>query len=128
MITTSIRAGDLRDVIVIQALPTAIARNPDGSEKRTTDQWATFATARAKIDSQGGKEFYAAKTVNAALTHEITVRWQQGITTGMRAQFIDPVEGTTRYFDIQSIVNPNSQERWILLLHCRELIGREVQS
>lgn len=128
MITTSVRAGELRNPLVIQTLPAPVVRNLDGSEKRSTDQWATFVKTRGKIDDQGGKEFFAAKSVNASLTHEITIRWRRGIQPKMRVMFADPVERITRYFDIQSIPNPNNGVRWILLLHCRELVGREAQT
>ncbi len=129
MIEKSVAAGDLRNEIVIEAIDSVPERNEDGSEGRAGDQWQPFVQARAKIDTQGGREFFQAKQINAQLTHEITIRWQQGITSKMRVRFEDPVEGTTRYFDIASPpVNPNNGIRWILLLHCRELVGREVKS
>ncbi len=128
MITTSVRASELRNQIVIEGLPFTISRNANGSEARTGSEWQPLCNAGAKIDTQGGREFFNAKQLNTELTHEITIRWQPGIVTKMRVRFDDPVEGVTRYFDIRAIVNPNNQTRWILLLHCRELVGREIQT
>ena len=105
-----------------------MARNLDGGEKRSSSQWTQFTTAWGRIDSKGGAEFFRAKAVNADLTHEITIRWQPGITPKMRVLFQDPNDGSDRYFDIQSIPNPNNQIAYILLLHCRELLGREARS
>lgn len=118
-------SGTLRNPIVIQALPVPPVRNSDGSEKRTPDQWQLFCNARASIDDSGGREFWAAKQVNADLTHEVKIRWRKGITPGMRILFHDYNQDLDRYFDIRGIVNPNDQIRRILLLHCRELIGRQ---
>lgn len=129
MIITSVRAADLRNLVAIQSLPALISRNSDGSEKRTTEQWSNlWANVPAKIDTAGGLEFYTAKQVNDQLTHEITIRWHKGVQPTMRVLFNDPVEGATRYFDIRAVLNPNNGVRWILLLHCRELVGREAQT
>ena len=98
--------GDLCNQVVIQALPAPPARNTDGSQRRSGGEWATFAEAWAKVDTRGGKEFFAARAVNAELTHELTIYWQAGIQSKMRVLFADPVEDAARYFDIQAIVNP----------------------
>lgn len=128
MISTPIRAGDLRNQIVIEYLLTPRPRNPDGSEKRADESWLPLLIRAAKIDTMGGREFLAARSVNAALTHEITIRWAVGIKPNMRVRFNDPVEGSARTFDIKSIVNPNAEVRHCLLLHCSELVGRKAIS
>lgn len=130
---TTLLASELRNVVVIESLPAKRARNTDGSEKRSDDQWKPFPTEsgtprRAKIDTKGGREFFQARSVNAELTHEITVRWQAGIESKMRVRFDDPLNATRRYFDIHAVVNPENQARYVLLLHCRELVGRSVTS
>lgn len=118
--------GELRNLIEIQALPAKVVRNPDGSVNRATPQWGAFATVYAKIDSTGGKEFQAGRQVNPQLTHELTVWWKAGIVPSQRIKFQDPNNEATRFFDIQAVVNPNNEVRYQLLLHCKELVGREA--
>ncbi len=124
MISTSIRAGELRNQITIQVMPSPRPRNADGGETRSDDKWMTYVVCAAKIDTAGGQEFMRARAVNATLTHEITIRWFQGIKPNMRVLFSDPIEGVDRSFNISSIVNPNTEIRYSLLLHCVELVGR----
>ena len=123
---STIQAGELRNYIVIQSLPSSRTRNLDGGESRATNQWTKFTDARAKIETDGGTEFNRAKAVTATLTHLMTIRWQMGITAKMRVFFQDPALGTDRYFNILNVMNPNNQVPYLLQLHCEELIGREA--
>lgn len=123
-IARTLNAGELRNVIVIQSLPAVIAQDSRGGENRGEDQWSTVVTAHAKIDTQGGREFMAARAVNAELTHEISIRWMPGLGPGMRVLFTDPSTGNNRYFDIRAVVNPNNEIPYSLLLHVRELVDR----
>lgn len=123
MDSTALAAGSLRNRIVLQQA--SATRAADGSEVKT---WNDLMTVSAMIDTQGGREFYQAKAVNAELTHEITIRYQTGLAPAMRVKFTDPKENTDRYFDIRSILNPDNQKRRVLLLHVRELVGRQIQS
>ena len=63
--------------------------------------WQDLVTAMASISTQGGREFYQAKQVNAELTHEIKMHWQRGIRPDQRVKFWDAAEGVYRYFDIR---------------------------
>jgi SPP1 family predicted phage head-tail adaptor len=102
----------------------AITRAGDGGEVKA---WQALATTSAAIDTKGGKEFYRARQVNAELTHELTI-WYQDVQPSDRFKYVDPKSNATRYFDIQAVVNPSNEQRHMLLLHCRELVGREVNT
>jgi SPP1 family predicted phage head-tail adaptor len=125
MIANPLRAGDLRNQITIQSLFTPRPRNPDGGENRSDDSWIAYVALAAKIDTTGGREFQQARSVNATLTHEITIRYYAGIKPNMRILFADRIEGN-RYFQIVSVLNPNDAIRYSLLLHCTELVDREA--
>lgn len=128
MTTKLFNPGELTCQIVIEKLPATKARNADGGEKRSVDQWETHCEAWAKIDTQGGREFYRARSVDNTLTHELTIYWQLGITPKMRVRFEDPIELVTRYFSIEAIPSKDPARSWMLLLHCKELVGREART
>lgn len=120
--------GELTCQVVIEKLPATKARNADGGEKRSADQWEGHCERWAKIDTQGGREFYRARSVDNSLTHELTVYWNVGITPKMRVRFDDPIEGVTRYFSIEAVVSKDPGRNWVLLLHCKEVVGREART
>lgn len=118
----SFEPGKLRHRITIESAATA--QGSDGFEQKT---WMELATVWAAISTIGGREFFQAKQVNAELSHEVTVRWRPGITAEQRIRFEDLANGTTRYFDILSVRNPD-ERRVVLYLYCRELVGKEVEA
>lgn len=117
-------AGKLRNLVILQ--PPAFARGPDGSEIKVYPPDGV-AKVRAEIVFGTGREFFAAKQVDADLTHMVTIRYYAGLDTGWRVKFNDPLDGTTRYFDVRS-VKPLGALRRYQLLQCRELVGLEPQT
>jgi SPP1 family predicted phage head-tail adaptor len=69
------RAGDLDERITIQRSTTVIA--PDGSPIQT---WAPLATVWAKVDQQGGREFFSAPQVLSERKVVFRMRWLAGLT------------------------------------------------
>lgn len=114
--------GLLRYVVILQR--PSIARAPDGSEIKT---YPDTATRRAEIVFGAGREFFAAKAVDADLTHLLTIRYYPGLGPDWRVKFVDPREGTTRYFDVRS-VEALGTTRGYQQLNCRELVGLEPQT
>jgi SPP1 family predicted phage head-tail adaptor len=115
--------GALRHQVFVQRAD--IERGAGGSEKKA---WTDAFPIQVEFVSQVGREFSAAKAVNAELTHVLKTRWQAGISPDHRLRYPDPKQGgKDRFFDIRAVVNPDELQ-WILMIHCRELVGREAQS
>ncbi len=102
------RAGRLNTKIIIES----VARSVD-SVGDTTDIWSTYATVWAEVRPQSGNEFFKAREVNSELTHVITMRWIDGITTKMR------INNGGAYYDILSVFDPTTRKRE-MRLYCRE--------
>lgn len=101
-----LRAGDLRHVITIQQ-PVRV-QALDGS---FTETWSNFATGvRAMIQPASAREVYAQDQFLGEATHEITIRWRDGVTPKMRVVF-----GADLY-DILGVVAVKDHERVIRLI------------
>jgi SPP1 family predicted phage head-tail adaptor len=105
-----VNIGKLRHRITIEQV--AEAQNPDGSILET---WSTYANAQASIDPVSGREYFAAQTTQADVTHRISLRYLAGITPKMRVKY------GSRIFDILSVININERNRELQLM-CRESI------
>ena len=114
--------GTMRHVVALQQ-PT-ITRGADGGEIKT---YPDTATIRAEVAFGSGREFFAAKSVDADLTHTLTIRYYPGLGPDWRVKFVDPIEGTTRYFDVRSIQALGTMRRYQMLM-CRELVGLVPES
>jgi SPP1 family predicted phage head-tail adaptor len=114
--------GRMRSLITLQAK--AVTRGASGSEQ---SNWTDAAVVHCAFATDAGREFMAAKAVNAEMTHLLSIRWRAGVTQSMRVKYDDPKDNTTRYFDIRAVKNPDNRRRF-LALECRELVGREAQS
>ncbi len=117
-----VNPGAMRHRIVLQQA--SVTRNTDGSERKT---WPDTATVSAAIAFGTGRELFAARAVNAELTHLITIRYYAGLGPDWRVKFNDPKDGSVRYFDIRSIEAVGTMRRH-QRLQCRELVGRQVQT
>lgn len=102
------RAGNLRHKITIQK-PTEAS---DGIGGMTTT-WGTFKSVRAAIWPLRGTEYIAAMQVTSEISHKIRIRYLDNVTSKMRIKF------GTRYFDIQSIINPDERDIYLEMM-CRE--------
>ena len=76
------RIGPLRHRVTIQQVTES--RTTTGA---VTESWSTFATVWADISPGHTREYAAAKTINAELTHEIRIRYLEGVTPKMRILF-----------------------------------------
>jgi SPP1 family predicted phage head-tail adaptor len=103
-----VRIGRLRHRIAIERVTET--RDTDGSVIET---WSTYATVQASIDPLSGREYFAAQSVQADLTHRIVMRYLSGIVPKMRVKY------GSRIFDILSVINV-SERNGELQLMCRE--------
>lgn len=100
------QAGKLRHRITIQELilNAATTRDMHGG---IVEDWADVVTVRASVEPIRAVEIFRANQVDTRITHRITLRYQSGITTAMRAVF------GKRIFLFLSVINPD--ERRIML-------------
>jgi SPP1 family predicted phage head-tail adaptor len=80
------------------------------------ETWSTFATAQASIEPISGREYIAAQSTQADVSHRIRLRYLSGITPKLRVNY------SSRIFDILSVININECNRELQLM-CRESIG-----
>ncbi len=104
------KIGKLRHSITIEQASETQA--PDGSVIET---WSTFANAQASIEPISGREYFAAQTTQADVTHRSYMRYIPGIVPKMRVKY------GSRIFDILSVINVNERNRELQLM-CRESI------
>lgn len=104
------RAGELRHQITIQHK--TVTRGGMGGEVIT---WSDVGTVWAAVEPISGREYFAAKTENAEVSHRIRIRHRNGITSGMR------VSWGARVFDIQAVLDIQERGREIHLM-CVEVI------
>lgn len=100
------RSGKLRHSIIIQQATESFNGN---SELVST--WSTFATIWASIEPLVGREYYAARQVNAETTGKIRIRYLAALTTKMRISF------GTRIFDIKGISNIEERNEEMVLYY-----------
>jgi SPP1 family predicted phage head-tail adaptor len=106
-----VKIGKLRHRIAIEQV--AETRDADGS---VIEGWSAHATVQASIEPISGREYIAAQSTQADVTHRIRLRYLSGITPKMRVNY------NSRIFDILSVINVGERNRELQLM-CRESIG-----
>ncbi|ROO26692.1 phage head closure protein [Salinisphaera orenii] len=98
------RAGELTERITVEAK--TIIRDGGGGYY---EEWAPFATLRAKIIHQKGEESFVAARTQAKVTVKFKTRFQPGITPSHRIQWRD------KTFDIYDVddTRRRDDELWI---------------
>jgi SPP1 family predicted phage head-tail adaptor len=105
-----VKIGKLRHSITIEQV--AEAQDSDGSIIET---WSSFAAVQASIGPISGREYFAAQSMQADVTHRISLRFIAGVIPKMRAKY------GSRIFDILSVINVDERNRELQLM-CRECI------
>ena len=77
------------------------------------ETWSTYATVQASIEPISGREYFAAQSTQADVTHRIRIRYLSGIVPKMRVSY------NSRIFDILSVINVGERNRELQLM-CRE--------
>lgn len=104
------KIGKLRNRITIEQV--VETQDLDGS---VLESWSFFVNAQASIEPISGREYFAAQSTQAEVTHRITMRYLAGITPKMRIVY------GTRIFEILSVINVQERNRELQLM-CRESI------
>lgn len=105
------RSGKLRHRITIQR-----PIETQGSTGEMSVIWSDFADVAASIEPLRGREFWAAKEIQAQVSTRIRIRYCEGVTPKMQVQF-----GAKKYL-IDSVIDP--EERHIQMdLMCVEVVA-----
>lgn len=90
------RIGELRNRITILQITAFIDENGFAHDEETG-----LVTVWAAVSNLHGKEYFAAKAVQAENTIKFTVRFQAGITSNMKISFQDRIFNITDIDDIK---------------------------
>ena len=110
------RAGRLNKRVIIEANTEAA-----NALQETTDSWATLATVWAAIEPLRGAEFQAGQQIQADKQVRIIIWYRSDVTTEHRIAFADQKTGTTRYFEINSVIDANEKNESLELM-CTETV------
>lgn len=103
------KIGAMRHKIIIQS-----REKTNNSVGKQVENWTDFYECFAKIEAISDRAFIEANAEQSFLTHNITIRFKQGITPSMRIKF------RSRTFIIQTVVNVEEKNRY-LKMRCLEV-------
>lgn len=103
-------AGRLNQRITIQAL-TKLEDTGGGA----CEDWIDFAEVWAGITPISGRQRYVAQQVEAAVDHEIEIRYRAGVVAGMRA-IQGPSANPTREFHFRAVFDPDGHRQQMIIL------------
>jgi SPP1 family predicted phage head-tail adaptor len=103
------KIGELRHRVVLQQKTVT-----EDALKQQSETWVDVTTVWAAIEPLSGREYFAAKQVNAEVSVRITIRYRKGVTPDMRVVF------GNRTFEVLSVIDPK-ERRESLILMCREV-------
>lgn len=109
------RAGRLRQRITLQTNTPTV-----NSFGERVESWADTATVWASINPQNAREFLAAGIQAQQVSHMIEIRYRGSVTPEMRVKFTDR-ESSTRYFDIEQVLEPMTRGERLTLI-CKEIV------
>ncbi len=90
------KIGKLRHRVTIEQV--SESQDADGS---VIEIWSAYAVVQASIEPMSGREYFAAQSTQADVTHRISLRYLSGVTPKMRVNY------SSRIFDILAITDEN---------------------
>jgi SPP1 family predicted phage head-tail adaptor len=103
MATLFVDPGSLRAELSLQAATTS----PDGLGGYS-QSWSEIATVFGRIEPVSATSAFGADQTVETVTHRMTIRWRQGIASGMR--FVR----NGRIFDIVTVHDPDDSGRYLV--------------
>jgi len=103
MTTLNIDPGAFRDELSLQECQTIYDALGGFSQN-----WIETTTLFAKIDPASASSKYEADQTVETVTHEITMRWQSGVQSGMR------LLKDNRIFEIRTVYDPDESGRYLV--------------
>ena len=110
------RAGALRHKIIFQQL--TVANDTWGHSAKT---WSDYATRSAAIWPLRGMEKIESVKLDNEITHKIRIRYTSGLHPKMRISYYDYKAATTRYFNIESILNVDERNIYQEIMASEEI-------
>jgi SPP1 family predicted phage head-tail adaptor len=105
-----IHIGDLRRRVVLEREQ----RSADGGGGASVG-WQVVATVWAAVKPLSGREKDRYQSLEASLSHRITLRYRAGVSPDMRLRM------GARLFDIRAVFSPDERRQWLICL-CREIV------
>lgn len=105
------RTGKLRHRVEVQRYGTSY--DPEGEP---IQEWQLLAKAWAAIEPLKGEEYFAAATIQAQISHKVTMR-----PPGIEITPADRIIFGSRIFEIESVINVEERNRELVLM-CVEKI------
>jgi SPP1 family predicted phage head-tail adaptor len=103
--------GQFEQKITIEKVDGVTIDNETGEE---IPNWVPFlSNIWANVNINSGKEFYASRRENVEWDGLFKAQYRSGITSKMRIKYGKHVDGTDRYFNITSVINPEEANREI---------------
>jgi SPP1 family predicted phage head-tail adaptor len=99
------RAGKLRRRLIIQQ-----ATETQGATGEMAVTWGTFATVWGSVEPLRGREFWAAKEMQAQVDTRIRIRYLEGVTPKMQV-----LDGA-RIFLIYAVIDPETRHQELQLM------------
>lgn len=103
MATVFVDPGALRSELALQRCETA----QDGAGG-LVETWVEVATVFTRIEPVMAQSVFGADQTLETMTHRITLRWREGLVSGMR--FIK----SNRRFDIVTVHDPDESGRYLV--------------
>lgn len=100
--------GDLRQRVTLEE----VARVDDGGGG-ASESWVAVAVLWASVEPVGGDEDIVADVIDGNVTHEVWLRYRDGVVPAMR------VTMGTRVFEILRVIDVDERHRWLRIL-CNE--------
>lgn len=115
------RISELRHEVFVQT-PT-ITQNERGAE---TPGWSDSPRLRARVRTVSGDERTRDDQLIAQAGHQVLLRWPlpSGVTVTTKSRLRWLVEGSSRYFGITAIGEPDNRRKTVVLT-CEELVGED---
>ena len=108
------RSGTLRHKIYLQAQ----TDTSDGMGSFTVT-WTDVYSCRASIWTLNARERLDSMKLEVSADHRIRIRHPKAIlevTEKHRVKWLDPATGTTKYFNIISIINPDRRNKMLEMI------------
>lgn len=101
--TIFVDPGSLRTALILERCETA--QDASGG---LTESWVEQAVVMARIEPAAASSVFGADQRLEQTTHRVTLRWREGVASGMRF-----TKGA-RHFTIQTVHDPDERERYLV--------------
>ena len=112
------RAGTLRTRVEVQRI--AEERDKQGG---IVSSWTTIGQRWASVVPLSGREYWSAQQVQSDVTHGVTMRYLEGLTSKHRLRLLH----SQRVLNIQSVLDVDERHREMQLM-CVEVVPQPAEA